>query len=198
MIRDAPIDVRVGLSDTQRRAAAALYDEAFGEKFKAAISSESARLGLLEETFVGRFAVCATVDGTLVGLAGFHTVDGSLTGGIDSNELVSRLGIFRGVRAALVFSLYERGLKPGELLMDGIAVRQAYRGRGIGSRLLAEIVDYAGTHEFSCVRLDVIDTNSGARRLYERSGFTAVKSESFPYLRWLLGFGGVTTMTLEL
>ena len=78
--------------------------------------------------------------------------------------------------------------------MDGIAVDQDYRGRGIGSQLLRRIIDYARDNGFESVRLDVIDTNPGARRLYERVGFIAVREDKFPYLRWLLGFGGATTM----
>ena len=78
--------------------------------------------------------------------------------------------------------------------MDGIAVDQAYRGQGIGSKLLQEIVTYAQQNGYKTVRLDVIDINSDARRLYERRGFVAVHTEHFPYLKKLLGFGGVTTM----
>ncbi|MFQ3232131.1 MAG: hypothetical protein ACI9DO_003526, partial [Reinekea sp.] len=35
------------------------------------------------------------------------------------------------------------------------------------------------------------------KKLYERKGFKAVKTERFPYLRWLLGFSGSTTMQLS-
>ena len=48
------------------------------------------------------------------------------------------------------------------------------------------------------VRLDVIDTNHGAQRLYERSGFVPLRIEKFPYLRWLLGFGASTTMEFRI
>ena len=45
--------------------------------------------------------------------------------------------------------------------------------------------------------LTVIDTNEGARRLYERKGFEETQVQKFPYLKSLLGFGGVTTMKLS-
>ena len=80
--------------------------------------------------------------------------------------------------------------------MDGISVHRDYRGRGIGSRLLREPAAYARRNGFRSIRLNVIDTNSSARRLYERQGFAAVRAENFPFLRWLLGFGGSTTMEL--
>ena len=51
---------------------------------------------------------------------------------------------------------------------------------------------------FNRVRLDVIDINPRAKKLYERKGFKVVRTEKFPYLRRLLGFGGSTTMELDL
>jgi ribosomal protein S18 acetylase RimI-like enzyme len=106
--------------------------------------------------------------------------------------------LVRGNWAALIFSLYERRPLPGRLLMDGIAVREGLRGRGIGTRLLQQLSDYAAQQGYESIRLDVIDINPGARRLYERYGFEAIKTERFEYLRWLIGFGGATTMELKL
>ena len=197
MSHDLKVDYRLGLNEDQLKTAAELYDEAFGKKFAVAVKSHRCRLKLYEGAFEGKFAVSASVGTTLVGLAGFHTADGSLTGGITSKVLLNQLGFFRGLRAVVIFSLYERKPKPGQLLMDGIAVRSDYRGHGIGSQLLQELRNYARQNGFATIRLDVIDTNPGARRLYERQGFIAVRTERFPFLRWLLGFGGSTTMELH-
>lgn len=197
MNEPSPISYAIGLKADQYTRASRLYDEAFGQKFRVAVPSREQRLALFEGTFVGEFAITASAGEDLVGLAGFHTSEGSLTGGIGLRQLFSSLGLIRGLRAAVVFSLFERTPKPGELLMDGIAVDHEYRGHGIGSQLLKRIVSYATDHGYQTVRLDVIDTNPGARRLYERFGFVAVSRETFPYLRWLLGFGGATTMQYE-
>jgi len=59
--------------------------------------------------------------------------------------------------------------------MDGIAVDSEFKGQGIGSLLLDNIVTYA-----------------------LENGFVALKTESFPYLKWLVDFSGATTMKLEL
>ena len=82
--------------------------------------------------------------------------------------------------------------------MDGIAVRSNARGKVVGTRLLSEISKLARQQGFNRVRLDVIDINPRARKLYERMGFKALKTESFPYLKGLLGFGGATTMVLDI
>ena len=194
---EANINYGIGLDERHVTQAAQLYDEAFGEKFRVAVKSRAARTDLWASGFIGRFAISACAGDELVGVAGFHTDSGSLTGGIGASQLLGRLGTLRGIWAMAVFSLYERTPKPGELVMDGIAVEENFRGRGIGSQLLAGIVNYARNNGFKTVRLDVIDDNPGARQLYKRNGFVAVRSEKFPYLRWLLGFGGATTMELR-
>ena len=186
-----------GLPEYFRSSAASLYDEAFGQKFSVAVRSDQKRLSLLEDCFVPEYAIVAITDNKLTGIAGYHTPTGSLTGCITYRYLVSRLGFFKGNWAALIFSLYERKPASGELLMDGIAVHRDFRGIGIGSNLLDEISRYARENKYDQIRLDVIETNPRARKLYERKGFKAVKTEKFPYLRWLLGFGRSTTMVLN-
>jgi ribosomal protein S18 acetylase RimI-like enzyme len=192
------IHYTLGLPEDQRTQAARLYDEAFGPKLSRAVSDQGRREALLAASLVNEYAFCALLEGQLVGLAGFQTADGSLTGGITYRALLEHLGLVRGNWAALIFSLYERRPLPGRLLMDGIAVREGLRGRGIGTRLLQQLSDYAAQQGYESIRLDVIDINPGARRLYERYGFEAIKTERFEYLRWLIGFGGATTMELKL
>jgi len=132
-----------GLPECHRSGAANLYDEAFGPKFSVAVRSDQKRLYLLKDCFVAEYAIVAMTDNKLIGIAGFHTPKGSLTGGITYSDLVSRLEFFNGSRAALIFSLYERKPALGELLMDGIAVHGDFRGKGVGSKLLDEIAIYA-------------------------------------------------------
>lgn len=189
---------QTGIPEEFRSAAANLYDEAFGKKISVAVRNEEKRRHIIKNCLVLEYAIGALARNHLIGIAGFHTLDGSLTGGIGHRYLLTQLGFIRGYWAALIFSLYERKPKPGELVMDGIAVRSDARGRGIGTRLLKEIRKLAEQQGFNHVRLDVIDINPKAKKLYERMGFKAVKTESFPYLKGLLGFGGVTTMVLEI
>jgi ribosomal protein S18 acetylase RimI-like enzyme len=78
--------------------------------------------------------------------------------------------------------------------MDGIAVSPAARGRGIGSRLLEQLKQFAAHEGYRSIRLDVIDTNPRARQLYERQGFVPTRTASFRHLRWLLAFSSATTL----
>ena len=189
---------QLGMPESCLASAASLYDEAFGQKFRIAIGSEQQRRSLLMDCFKREYAIVAMAGDKLVGIAGFHTTKGSFTGGIVYKNLVSLLGFIKGSRAALILSLYDRRPEKGDMLMDGIAVHQDYRGKGIGRRLLEELAVYAKEKGYNKLRLDVINTNPGARKLYERVGFEPVKTEWFPYLRWLLGFSGSTAMVLKI
>jgi len=177
------ITVSVGIPCEMRDSAAQLYDIAFGEKIALAIPNRQERLTILAKSMHLEFSIGAFDGKRLVGLAGFSTPEGSLTSGIDYRGLLSELGWLKGNRAAVVFSLYHREAKEGELLMDGIAVDPAYRGQGVGTQLFTRLIQLCSTEKFSSIRLDVVDTNSAARRLYERLGFCEQATERFEFLR---------------
>jgi ribosomal protein S18 acetylase RimI-like enzyme len=191
------INYYIGLPERYRDSAVDLYDEAFGQKFAVAIPSRGKRIIFLRKCFKLDYVIGAIYDDKLIGIAGFQTPEGSLTGGITYRELLSQLGFIKGNWAAIIFALYERKAVFKELIMDGIAVHSDARGKGVGSYLLKEVAKYAKDHQFNTVRLDVIDINTKAKILYERMGFKSVKTESYPYLKWLLGFSSSTTMELS-
>ena len=188
------IDYIRGIPEAFRYDAARLYDAAFGDKFAVTVPRRSARIELIAQSLRQHYAVAAVDNGRLVGLVGFHTAEGSLTGGMSYSRCVSTLGPIRGTWAALVLSLYRRTPGVGQLLLDGIAVLPSSRGRGVGTRLLTILDDIAYSEGYEQLRLDVVDTNPGARRLYERNGFSATQTVRFGYLRPILGFGASTTM----
>ena len=185
---------KVGIPEEFRSTAVNLYDEAFGKKISVAVKDKKNRLQLLNNSLVLKFAIGAFTNKKLVGIAGFQTFKGSLTSGIGYRDLISQLGFIKGNWSALIFSLYERKPKQGELVMDGIAVHSEGRGKGIGTNLLKEIKKYGEIEGFNQVRLDVINTNPKAKKLYENIGYKSIKTVNFPYLEKLLGFSGVTTM----
>lgn len=189
---------QIGIPEPFRDDAVNLFEEAFGAKFSVAIPDREKRLSVLSEGLKLDFSVIANTNQKLLGIAGFQTSDGSLTNGITLKSLFKHLGFWGCFRATLIFSLYHRNPINSELLMDGIVVNQDFRGHGIGTKLLENLKAYALSNGYLTIRLDVIDTNPNARRLYERFGFTATKTEQFEYLRGLLGFGASTTMIYEL
>lgn len=192
------VAIALGFEDRQRDRVAALYDAAFGAKLSIAIPDAAKRATVLARGFEPGCAFVALSGGAVVGVAGFKTPAGALTSGISFALLRETLGLLGAVRAVLILLLFVRRCEPGQLLMDGIAVSAAMRGRGVGTMLLHRLIDHARGEGFRSIRLDVIDTNPGARRLYERVGFEAVRTERLGALGRLLGFTAATEMAYML
>lgn len=61
---------------------------------------------------------------------------------------------------------------PGSWYLNGVAVFDEFRGQGFGTKLLKLSEDLARESEAGEMSLIVAEENEGARRLYERLGFT--------------------------
>ncbi|GAB4453124.1 MAG: GNAT family N-acetyltransferase [Armatimonadaceae bacterium] len=188
---------QVGLPEDQRKAAAALLDAAFARKFAPIVPDRTRRVALLAECLSPEHALVALSGDRLVGLVGFHAPGGSFVGG-DFQTVVRHLGVWGAARTVLLLSLFVRKPRRGELLLDGFAVDVSERGRGIGTGLLENLIHFARTEGYRQIRLDVVDTNPGARRLYDRFGFIPVQTSSAPYLERWFGFRSSTTMVKRL
>ncbi|MFC8393032.1 GNAT family N-acetyltransferase [Streptomyces sp. NPDC057238] len=188
-----PVAVRRGIPVGVEQRAAELYWDAFGRKLGPALNPPGMAVSFIATHLNADRAICAFLGGQLVGLAGYQLGGRALTGG-SASAVLRAYGRLGGLPRLLLLALLERQPVPGQLVMDGIAVAPDVRGRGVGSLLLEEVAAVAAEQDCREIRLDVIDTNPRARALYERRGFTAVRTERTPYLRRLLGFGAVTTM----
>ncbi len=67
------------------------------------------------------------------------------------------------------FAVLHRFVDEGELF--NIAVSEKMRGRGVGDRLLCDIIEGAKKHELKKIFLEVRKTNEPAKSLYKKHGF---------------------------
>jgi ribosomal protein S18 acetylase RimI-like enzyme len=65
--------------------------------------------------------------------------------------------------------------RPDSLYIDGLTTEQRFRRRGVASALLEAVDDRARLLGLPVVALDTTASNTAARALYERTGFTPVK-----------------------
>ncbi|WP_375689222.1 GNAT family N-acetyltransferase [Pseudooceanicola sp. LIPI14-2-Ac024] len=73
---------------------------------------------------------------------------------------------------------------PGHWYIDDIATTPEARGQGLGTRMLALAEAQARDAGAPGVCLIVADTNTGARRLYDRAGYAEADSAAFDPLGW--------------
>ncbi|MBW7885353.1 MAG: GNAT family N-acetyltransferase [Caldilineaceae bacterium] len=188
------IHYQLGLPEHLRTQAALLYDDAFRQKLQPIIPDDEIRRAIIHHAICPDLAIVAIMGSELAGLAGFHDAGRSFTGRGSAQALMRNLGWVRGLGTLLLLSLYKRRPRGGELLMDGIAVCRELRGQGIGSGLLTHLDQYACERGYRQIRLDVAETNTSARRLYERHGFVAVRTKPLSPLQRVMAFDAATTM----
>lgn len=192
-----PHDVEVfhGLRPDDRAPAAQGYWNAFARKLRHPLGPKRKAVAFVERVLDPSHAIRAQArDGTLLGVAGFKSPDGAFVGG-GLRDLAAIYGWVGACWRGLVVGVLERLCEADVLLMDGIFVMPAARGRGVGTALLAAIERHAADKGLSRIRLDVIDTNPRARALYEREGFEEVETTSLGPLSPVFGFSRAAQMS---
>ena len=177
---------------------ATLYESAFGQKLRVAIPNADHRRQLFEQSFNSEFCLSAYRGEDLLGIAGLQTPHGALASDINLSWIFKTLGIIRGLKALTILALFDRKPKLGQLVMDGIAVDASCRGQGIGTLLLKGVLQYGLENGYEQVRLDVIDTNPKAKKLYLRMGFKELGTYRSKFFEKLVGFSAATTMVYDL
>lgn len=89
------------------------------------------------------------------------------------------------------FPDWEKGVHPSaDFLMAGIVkkelfvlrdVRYEYRGMGLATQFVKNLISYAKLENIEAIHLDVIDKNTLADKLYIKSGFKYVSTENIFY-----------------
>jgi len=77
-------------------------------------------------------------------------------------------------------------------------VAKSQRGKGIGTQMLQKVFAFAKTRNAARVTLEVIDTNTEARKLYERLGFTSSKTTRYGLLTQRAGFKAIHHMARQI
>ena len=183
-----------GLPAALRSDAAALYWQAFGGKLGRVMGPDARARRFLERVIRADHVLVARDEaGGLLGLAGFKTPAGSFAGG-DWVDMRAIYGLSGLVWRAPLLALLSHEVDNDRFLLDGICVAPEVRSLGVGSALMAAIEDEGRTRGYAQVRLDVIDSNWRARALYQRLGYTAIKTEPMGLLRHVFGFEAAVTM----
>lgn len=183
------IEITHSIHEKHRISAGKIYYEAFRSKLQPLVGKPVETRQTLAAGFNLDMAIGALADGELLGLAGLHSADGIFSR-VKMSDCWEKLGPMRGLYAWTVLNLFGAGAKfpPGDLRIAAIAVDEKARGKGLGSRLLETVFDKARRQGFKAVRLEVVDTNPRAKKLYENLGFGVVETHTYPITSGWLGF----------
>ena len=178
--------------------AAALYWQAFGSKLGHLLGPDQRALTFLADVIRCDHCLAAIDDQqNLLGIAGFKSVAGSFVSPSEA-DFRRHYGQIGGTIRAGALRLLQSEVDNERFLVDGICVDRPARNQGVGTELLHALIAEARWRGYAEVRLDVIDTNIRARALYERMGFSALRSETMGLLRLVFGFNRATTMVRDI
>jgi ribosomal protein S18 acetylase RimI-like enzyme len=135
--------------------------------------------------------------GGLAGIAGFKSPLGGFASGTPA-DLAAVYGRRGAIWRNTLLRMLQSEVDNDRFLVDGICVARALRGRGIGSALIEALAEEGRSRGYSAIRLDVVDSNTRARALYERLGFEPLRSERLGALRHVFGFASATSMVRPL
>lgn len=185
------IEIVEAIPELHRQRTGQIYYEAFRRKLQPLVGRPLETMRVLTAGLNLGMAIGVQVDGTLLGVAGLHSRQGIFSR-VGFQASIQHLGLLRGLYAWAVLNLFGTGADcpPEHLRVAALAVDGAARGQGLGSRLLEAVFAKARREGFRAVRLEVVDTNHGARQLYERLGFRVVETHVYPIRPGWLGFSG--------
>ncbi|MBI1220501.1 MAG: GNAT family N-acetyltransferase [Rhodobacteraceae bacterium] len=190
--------IRIGIAPGHRVEVARLYWQAFGTKLGPIMGPEAQAVDYLARVMREDQVLTATSPkGDLLGMAGFRTSTGAFPLGRWA-EMRAVYGIPGALWRAGVMRLLQQDLNPSRFLVDGIAVADTMRGRGIGTALLDALCAEASGRGYVEVGLDVADVNPRARALYERRGFVARDTVRMGLVGPIFGMASVTRMVRRL
>lgn len=101
---------------------------------------------------------------------------------------LKHLGPFGAIRAYFLNFLDLPNLDDNTIYLNNIAVDKNHRRRGVASNMLSFIEDLALNRNKNKLRLWVAQKNSGAYRLYRKSGFTQLMFKSSKITEKYFGF----------
>jgi ribosomal protein S18 acetylase RimI-like enzyme len=189
-------DIRLleGLPRAALAQAAQLYWAAFEGKLGRLLGPEDRALALLDRAMRADHALVAvTAGGRVVAVAGFRSPRGSFLA-LTGPQLAAVYGGLGGLWRNAALGWLGREVDNARFLVDGLAVAEDWRGRGLGSALIEALAAEARARGYGSMRLDVADHNDRARALYERLGFDPAGHHRLWVMARLFGMTGATVM----
>jgi ribosomal protein S18 acetylase RimI-like enzyme len=177
---------------------ATLYYQAFAEKLdhlELFSHSDAQAITIISECLNLHRGICAVSDGSVIAVAGLE-YGGQRFVTFRWTALLRSFGLPGGLWGYLWIKLLRLFQRPqaSALRIEAIAVSETARGKGVGTLLLERIFDFARALGYQAIVLEVVNTNTAAHKLYERFGFTTVRTSWYGPITAPAGFTGAHYM----
>jgi ribosomal protein S18 acetylase RimI-like enzyme len=181
------ITLQKGLPIEHTSSAADLFLNAFGPKFFPILGHGEKTKKLIESSLNTNYCISALENGDLVGILAIQEKNKSFVD-ISFSNIKSKYGLLKGLIKAVLLSLFTYKPVDNEFYIECVAVTDSAQGKGIGTRLFNELFSQAVNEGIKKITLEVINTNTEAKSLYERLGFQIEKSSSIWPFNKMMGW----------
>ncbi len=175
------------LPERFRAQAAQLYLDSLKEKLLPVLGPEKKARQVVSESIFPDQCLAALYRENLVGIMGIQTKGAGFMSP-DLKTMIKYYGISSGTLRLGGLSLLNHGAGENEVYVEGVAVAQEMRGKGIGSAMFHVLEKQALGMGIQTLSLEVVDTNPKARALYEKLGFVHKKTQAIWPLNHFVGF----------
>ena len=192
------IQIQPGITKNQRLAIAKIFYQSFKEKLTIIFGEPKKASKLIARLIHEDRILVAIKEGKPVGFVGLHYQGKNfLKFNLTKITKIYGLATIRVLIYFLITILDE--LQPNQLHLEVLAVAEEQRSKGIGTKLLKSTIDFAKLKKIPQIKLEVINTNPKAKKLYKKIGFKKTKDRKIPYpFHILTGFSTITEMQYKL
>lgn len=188
------VQIQQKIQKTQKKEIAKILYESFKEKIGKLFKDQEKAIKLFSKLIRENQILVALDKGKPVGFVGLHYNKKHFLQ-FSFKEIIKIYGL-ETIRASLYFltNLFEN-IQPNQLHLEIIAVDEKQRTKGIGTKLILSTIEYAKQKGFHQIRLEVVNTNPKAKKLYEKTGFKKSKDRKIPYpVHIFTSFSKITEM----
>ena len=191
------VAIQKGIPPEAIRSAADLYLSALWEKFRPVLGNDERAISVVESSIKPNNCFSAMEDHQLIGVLAIQTTKQHfLNPGL--MDLKTHYGIAGAIAKGIALQLLQYKPRHGELYVEGVAVAEFARGKGVGTKLFEAMTNYARGQAYRTISLEVIDTNKRALTLYERLGFAIKKRSKIWPLNKIIGWPFNESILMEL
>lgn len=173
------------LPESYKNGASEIFMNSFSDKFMGTFKNKEKGKNLIKNSIKNENCFYAENGNELLGFVTFNTLkDGAC---IEPHfiTILREFGFLKSLIVYLKLLLFKHKSAQNELYVEFIALDEKFRGLGIGTKLMEELLKYAQENRYEVISLLVVSSNPRAKELYKKLGFQetgVIKTWTFKYL----------------